>query len=457
MGLRLLPITKALLPATVLLVATVTGLVCAGEPQDVGAGGAPELGQKATLPDYMVYAAMHNPGLEAAFDEWKAALERIPQARSLPDPRFTYVHYLEAVETRVGPQERSFAMMQTFPWLGKLKAQGEVAFEEAEAAHQKYEAARLDLLYRVKKAYYEYYYLSRAITITENDIALVSNLEEVARTRYEVGSVPYSALIQAQVELGKLEDQLETLTDLRGPTAAGLNEALGRRPDTYVPWPARLDTQPVALEDDDLYAGLSRDNPDLLALGSMASRERAAVGLARQSYLPDITLGATVIQTGDALDPDMKDSGKDPVMVSLSLNLPIWFGKYRAAEREAQGRLHAAAKRREDRENMLLSDLKLAVFNFRSAERRIDLYGNSLIPKAEQALAASRTAFSAGRADFFDLIEAQRTLLEFQLTYERASADRAQRLAEIEMLVGRELVPEQGAAPAKDAAGKTHE
>jgi outer membrane protein TolC len=81
----------------------------------------------------------------------------------------------------------------------------------------------------------------------------------------------------------------------------------------------------------------------------------------------------------------------------------------------------------------------MALFHFHSAERKIDLYGDSLVPKAEQSVAASQRAFSAGQADFFDLIEAQRTLLEFQLSYERALADRAQRLAEIEMLIGQEV------------------
>jgi len=410
-------------------------------------GGIPDPGEDATLSDYMAYAALRNPGLEAAFNDWKAALERVPQARSLPDPRFTYVHYVEAVETRVGPQEQSLALMQTFPWLGKLQRRGEVAFKEAEAARQRYEAARLMLIYQVKHAYHEYYYLSRAISVTEADIRLVSNLEEVARTKYKVGGVPYSALIKAQVELGMLEDALETLRGLRGPTAAALNKALGRPPETYVPWPKQIAAEQITFSDADIYAELRKNNPELLALGFMASKEEAAVGLTRQGYFPDITLGAMVIRTGDALNPDLEDSGKDPVMATLSLNLPIWIGKYRAAQEEAQARLRATTKRREDHENQLLRDLKLTVFHFRSAERKIDLYGDSLVPKAEQALAASQRAFSADKADFFDLIEAQRTLLEFQLAHERALADRAQRLAEIEMLIGRQVGPEQGAGP----------
>jgi cobalt-zinc-cadmium efflux system outer membrane protein len=394
------------------------------------------IGEDAGLPDLLVYAALHNPGLEAAFDDWKAALERIPQMRSLPDPRFTYVYYIETVETRVGPQQESFAVAQTFPWLGKLRRQGDAAVEAAEAAHQRYEAAKLALFCRVNQAYYEYYYLERSLAVTDDNIKLVSNLEAVARTRYQTGMAPYSAVVKAQVELGKLEDQVETLRDLRVPTAARVNAALGRAPGAYLPAPRSPGAESAAVSDTAALGRLRENNPELLALGRMTAKEEAAVSLAGQAYVPDITLGAAVIQTGDAMNPGVEDSGKDPVMASLSLNLPIWFGKYRAAKREAEARQRANAKRRQQRENELITDLKTALFNFHSAERRIDLYGDSLLPKAEASLSASQAAFAAGQADFLDVIEAQRTLLEFQLAYERALTDRAQRLAEIEMITG---------------------
>jgi cobalt-zinc-cadmium efflux system outer membrane protein len=329
--------------------------------------------------------------------------------------------------------------MQTFPWLGKLQRRGDMALEASEAAREKYEAEKLRLFYRVKHAYYEYYYLSRAIAVTEENIDLMSNLEAVVRTRLQTGGAPYSAVVKAQVELGKLEERLATLVDMRGPMAARLNTELGRPPDTYVPWPAAIDSENATFSDEDIFDRLKAGNPELLALGFMAARDEAAVGLSRQSYVPDITLGAQVIQTGPALNPDMEDSGKDAVMATLSLNLPIWIGKYRAEEKEARARLRATAKQRENRENQLMSELKMVLFNLRSAERKIDLYGDSLVPKAEQSLSATRTAYSADKADFFDLIEAQRTLLEFLLSYERALADRAQRLAEIEMMIGREI------------------
>ena len=41
------------------------------------------------LTDYLRYASLNNAELKAKFEQWKAALEQIPQAKALSDPKFT--------------------------------------------------------------------------------------------------------------------------------------------------------------------------------------------------------------------------------------------------------------------------------------------------------------------------------------------------------------------------------
>jgi len=105
----------------------------------------PEFTESSVLTDYLTYAALKNPGLKAAFLRWKAALEKIPEVKSLPDPRFTYGYFIRNVETRVGPQRHKFGLAQTFPWFGKLKLKGNAAWETARAEKERYEAAKLKL------------------------------------------------------------------------------------------------------------------------------------------------------------------------------------------------------------------------------------------------------------------------------------------------------------------------
>jgi hypothetical protein len=167
---------------------------------------APFLDDDATLSDYLAYAALQNPGLEAAFNRFLATFERIEQAEALPDPKVTYAYFIENVETRVGPQRHKLGVAQAFPWLSKLRLRGAVASEAAHAAEQHYLTMKLKLFFRVKDAYYELYYLSRAISITEDNIALLKHLESVAQANFMVGA-PVSGVIKAQVELGKIDDR----------------------------------------------------------------------------------------------------------------------------------------------------------------------------------------------------------------------------------------------------------
>ena len=54
-----------------------------------------------TLSDCMKEAALNNAQLKASFEGWKAALEQIPQAKALQDPKFTFGYYIEEVECKI--------------------------------------------------------------------------------------------------------------------------------------------------------------------------------------------------------------------------------------------------------------------------------------------------------------------------------------------------------------------
>lgn len=400
----------------------------------------PELGDSSQLRDYLTYAALHSPELRSAFSAWKAALEKVPQIRALPDPRFTYRNYIEAVETRVGPQRNAYEISQTFPWLGKLELRGDIAAEQAKAAFHRFEAARLKLFYRVHKTYDEYYYLRRAIRSTEQNVELLTQIESIARRRYAVGADSHPDVIRAQVEQGMLADRLRTLQKLRVPTMARLNAALDRPANAPLPWPTEIPRPSSDFSDEQLLAWAAEANPEVQALNREIAARKVGIELARKEYFPDVTLGVNVIDTGSARGAmSVSDSGKNPVIAMVSLNIPIWWDKISAGVREARWRHLRAVSDKAALLNSLSADVAMALFEFQDSGRKVNLYRDTLIPKAEQALQASQTAYAAGKAGFQDYLDAQRVLLEFQLSYDRSQADRAHRMAELEMLVGKAL------------------
>jgi len=388
------------------------------------------------LSDLLAYAAIHNPELKSQWLKWRAAVQDIDSARAFPDPKLSYSYYIENVETRVGPQEQKISLMQKFPWFGKRKLRGEKAAKAAEAKYQKYEQLKLNLFFKVKDVYYDYYYLLQAIEITRENIELLKQLESVARTQYEGGG-NMSPVVRAQVELGKLEDRLQSLKDTKRPIAARLNATLNRAPDAELPTPESIPEGESLPPEPELRNILAQKNPSLKRLDALTEKADKAVDLSEKQYFPDVSLGVSYVDTGSAVMSGLDESGKDPLMAMVSINLPIWQSKYDADKHAAIKRREAAEQQHWNTRRRLESQLSQAVFKYKDAERKIDLYRDTLIPKAEQELNVSRQAFESGDADFLNLIDAERSLLQFKLSYEQARAERERQIAKIEKLIGK--------------------
>jgi len=399
----------------------------------------PALPENATLADYLAHAALYSPALEAAFNRWRAMAESPVQAGALPDPRLTYQRFIQEVETRAGPQRNALQIAQMFPWFGKLDLRAEAADKAAQAARQRYEAAKLELFQRVRDAYFEYYYLARAVEIARENVALLTSIESIIRTRYRHNLAGHPDLIRLQVELGKVQDRVRSLTDMRAPAMARLVAALALPAGTELPAPGKLDSIRPDLNDGQLVTWAMEGSPMLKADDAEIARRKSEVELAHKAYWPDVTLGVKWIDTSHSVGGMPIDDGKDPVIAMLSVNLPIWYDKLSAGVRQSRYARLAAVKTREDRADRLAAQVTLIAFKARDARAKIDLYKRLLVPRATESLKATTAAFTAGNAGFTDMIDAQRVLLDFRLTQERAQADHAQHLAMLERLIGREL------------------
>jgi len=236
--------------------------------------GAVEFEDTSPLRDYLDYAEEHNPGLQSARLKWKSALQKIPQATSLPEPKLSYAHFIEEVETRVGPQEQKIGLRQKFPFPGKLDLRGRLADANAEALFYSYQSRKQDLYYRVKSSYSEYYNLGRSIAITRDNMEILKNLEEVLRSRYATNQSRYSDLIKAQVELGKLDDRLKSFLRMRPALRARLNAALNRAPEAEIPFPRQLEENEIKFSRRQLQTMAREVNPELVEIKSRIEQEK---------------------------------------------------------------------------------------------------------------------------------------------------------------------------------------
>jgi outer membrane protein TolC len=164
-------------------------------------------------------------------------------------------------------------------------------------------------------------------------------------------------------------------------------------------------------------------------------------------------VGVDYIETNDVAGSKRpSDSGQDAVAVGAAINLPIWRGKYDAGVRQSLANFNASMRDRVNRQNLLAADLKSSVYHYQDALRKVDLFRDTLVPKARQALKATEASFRTGKSTFADLVDAARVLLAFQLAYERALSDGSIRFAEVQMLVGKRDIDSVVQKPDADQA-----
>jgi outer membrane protein TolC len=400
----------------------------------------PSFDSSTTLQEYLSIAMERNPRLRSAHNRWIADLKKSDYIGALPDPMFNYAYFIENVETRVGPQEQRFGLRQSFPWFGTLGAKEDAAFAMSQASYQLFEAAKYELFYDIKAAYYEYYYLGQDQLITSENLELLKFWESVAQSKYKVGLKQYPDVIKAQVELGKLEDHLQSLREQAEPKAARLRSLLNLPETVEIPVPQLISVAELPLAEDSVIAITTQHNPNLRALDQIIESGRAGERVAGKQSMPSFSIGVDYIQTGEAVNPDMSESGKDPWMIGASVSLPIWFGKNSARKKEAEARRRVAEYNLRDSKNQLIAVTKRLLFEYSDALRKTRLYRDGLVPKAEQSLNAIYAAYQAGETDFLNVLDAQRQLLDFQLTVAREQARLATKRAQLEMLSGTELI-----------------
>lgn len=382
-----------------------------------------------------------NRGLKSAFLHYNSMLYESTVDGSLPDPTLTYSEFLQSVETRVGPQQQRISITQPIPWFGKLKNRSKAARLRAQAFLASWEAKRNALLYEIQKTYYSLMFTTNAIEITQDALDLLSSWESVLAQKIRTQGHPQTDIIRVQVELGKLENILAQYRDKRIPLLAHLNALRNRPAEEDIPLPSEkpnteLDSRhfPKSV-DQTLRTSLLSCNPELRRLRHLQDAAQANVQLAGLNYFPDLGLGLSYTQTGIRPEP-VSGNGTDAVMLNFSLTLPWNQKKYDAAYESAALERESVAEL--ENETKLLLEAKLAegLFQLHEAARKMLLYKNTLLPKAEESLETSYTSFESGQLPFLDVVDAERTVLDFELELARAVADYRTAIAGVLSIVG---------------------
>lgn len=398
-----------------------------------------------TLRDAIGLALRHNPELEAAYRRYAVLAREGPRVSALPDPRLTYTQFVEGVQTRTGEQRFIAGLSQSVPWPGKRRLRGELAGLEARAALEAYRAGMLELRRDVAATWYQLVWVEAVRDLALEDRATLEQALNVAAALYASGRRGREALLKAQTELARVENEL------RGYPAEIEEQRQRLRRLLRLDRPFRIDpatrgepTSPT-LEPGRLIARAYAQRPELMQLNWVADQAHARLRLAERDDYPDLTFGANWIGIGGQPRGRPPDEGEDAWNVTLGLTLPIPHAGRRAARRQAEDARAEAEARAQALRDRIAERIHTLTARLATLQAQAVILRESLRPLAEESLAVSRAAYESGRATFLDLLEAERTFIAVRRDLLRIERDRRLARAELERAVGgplNEYLPE---------------
>ena len=428
-------------------------------------------GMDNVLRSYQKTAAENNPTLLQKWSEYQAALQKVPQVASLPDPDLNLGFFLTPMELPGGNQVADLQLMQMFPWFGVIKNAKDEMSLMAKASFALVEETKLQVFYEVRSSWFNLYRNRELVRITQQNLELLRQVERLATSRYKAGAsgnsvsvansgssmpkptvnssgssmtsmsgsatnptpaaVPMASpsmgtasgnslsdLYTLQLEENELVNSISSLNDQYQSLLFKFNKLLNRS-----------DESPVVLPDIDYTDAFKpsldsalKNNPMLTMLQfeweSLEARQKMTD---RMGYpMVGIGLKYSILAKNPASTSMM--NGRDMLMPMVSVSLPIYRKKYKAIQQETEWQKTASQQSYEARLNLLQSDYQEALFSYREAQRRIQLYKSQrLLTEKSYQLQLKRFASSA--ADLSELRTISRQQLDYALKGMNARVD----------------------------------
>lgn len=401
-----------------------------------------------TLEEMERVAMANNQEIRAAEGHTAVIKTRTAAAGALDDPTLMYRDWGTplAKPWDLNQSQQMLMYQQTLPGRGKRGARTEVVRQQIAEGDAQVEMLRREISVRLRKSYYDLLRSVEEHRIHDRQMELARQALQSATVKYTVGRVPQQDVLKAQIVMTRLAEHLVMLDEETETARAELNTLMGREPDAALEvaldaagehgdpraLPTLLELERIALE----------QRPELKSIAASSGVAQAQLTLARKAYTPDFTVagGYMLMATGSAY--------RNNYMAEVSMSLP-WLDhrKHDGEIKEAEAAAQVVNSERDAQVRAAFLQIQQALIKARAAERRMQLYRDTLRPQAQAALQSAGAAYEHDRTDFLNLIDSQNLLLDVENSYLNAAADFSARVAELERAIGAPLPAGPPATP----------
>ena len=391
----------------------------------------------------------NNPAIKEVESRWRAAQERVGQANAWDDPRI-------AGESRVRRYvdvppnafvDQSISVEQLIPITGKNLVRGRTAAAEALSIFEEARRTQLDVLAKARSAYFQLANAYDQLEINDKTLTSLRQIADISRTRYENGLESAANVLVAETDHSKVQETRRDLERTLSDTQSQLNTLMNRDPFAPLGPTVAANVHEENLSVTRLRAITLAQRPEVQMAHAKIDIEKSKLQLARRAWIPDPALMAKGQRYNDTSQAVSEfDAG-------VSFTIP-WVnpGKYSAGVREARANLAAAEQGLDREEKEALRLLRNQLAKIETFHHHVELFGNKLVPQAQQAFEATRLSYESGKATFLDWISAQRNLRDIEAMSREHLAHYQIAIAELEAVIGADIY---SPAPTLSKGGKS--
>ncbi len=367
--------------------------------------------------DVVAIARQRRSEIVAARARAAATAQRPTIVSALDDPMISasidHLPFGELGGGRLPMFDRSFTVEQTFP-LSRIRGHRRGG-AEADWRRQRANTDRvvLDVELDAAGAFWMLVQVRATVTIVAQQYALAEQLVAAALARYSSNTGTQSDVLRAQIEVARLDAEQRALAaEVRGAEVM-LNTSLARAADAALPTldPTVQETAPPT-PDAISHAAIRR--PELRMGQAEIERAEADVRVMRSMYAP-----MAMVRTGPAYTMEAGNGW----MVMIGVTIPIWRSKLRAGVAEATSMVDMANADLDAMRRMVDGQARAARETVIAARERYLALRDVIVPRAEQAIAPTMAAYTAGQLPLVSVVEAAQTLWSLQAQREVSRAE----------------------------------
>lgn len=398
--------------------------------------------QPERLTDYLETAVQNNPGLKADFLAYQAALQKIPQAGTIPDPQLDMGFFLKPMDIIDGSRVADFTLMQMFPWFGTRKSAQTEANHMANMAFEKFRETRDNLYLNVYTQWFILCSLQQKLINSQEHKQYLEQLETLSVRKYASptgntmssmggsqgnmgsGVSGLSDVLRIQLETAELENNIERLLSEIKSEKARFNTLLNRPAESEVEVPDTFEQIPFILDIPSAMERIATQNPMLGMLNEEALAYKAKQEMDKKMSYPMLGVGLqySLLKKRTAMEiPVTSMNGMDMLMPMLSVSIPIYRNKYKAQQKEGQLRWQSSREKYANTMNALETELFQTKHLLDDASRQIRLLEKQT-KLANTAYNLMVQEFVTGKSDLTNVIQVQRQLLDYRLRKAEAIA-----------------------------------